>query len=275
MSAVDLGTPVVETNGVRLAYTRKGSGPPVLFIPPAGSRASIWNRYQIPAFVNAGYEVVTYDQRGVAPTTGSAEPCDVATLSVDAAALIEGLGISECRVVGASLGALVAQELAANRPELVSALALLGTRGAPDTFRATLARGQADELRRGPAGRLFPAAVLLPLLFAPRSLADSAFVEEWLMALRFLAPYGAGPAAQFEATANYEGLKDPNRVTCRTLVVSFDHDVIMPPALGAELAAGVGDGTHRVLDNRGHFGFVEPPDLVSPLLLEFFAGSVR
>jgi len=271
MSAGDTATPVVETDGARLAYTRHGSGPSVLLIPPAGSRATIWQRHQVPALVAAGYEVVTYDQRGLPPTGGAVGPCDVTTLSTDAAALIDQLGLGPCRVVGSSLGSLVAQELAAARPDLVSALVLLATRGAPDTFRAALARGQAEELRRGAGGRLFTAAVTLSLLFAPGSLADPGFVDEWLMALQYLTPYGEGPAAHFEATAEYPGLKDPGAVRCPTLVVSFEHDVIMPPELGAAIAAAVPDGTHRVLADRGHFGYVERPDLVSPLIVDFFA----
>ncbi|GGK85019.1 alpha/beta fold hydrolase [Mangrovihabitans endophyticus] len=275
MPRAEFGSTRVESNGARLAYKRNGSGPPVLLIAPAGSRATIWYRYQVPALVGAGYQVVTYDQRGMPPTTGSGEPCDVATLSADAAVLIETLDLRGCRVVGASLGALVAQELAATRPELVATLALLGTRGAPDAFRTALARGQAEDLRHGPGGRLFPAVMSLPLLFAPGSLTDATFVEEWLMGLRHLAPQGEGPAAQFEATADYGGLKDPSAVVCPTLVVSFAHDVIMPPDGGADVAAAVRHGVHHVIADRGHFGFVEPPDLVSPLLIGFFAGGAR
>jgi pimeloyl-ACP methyl ester carboxylesterase len=114
-----------------------------LLIPPAASRATLW-RHQVPAFVEAGYPVFVYDLRETLPSGEPARIFNLADLVTDAAELITALGIGPSRVLGASLGALIAQELTLTKPSLVMAVALIGPRGRTDAFRAALARGYAQ-----------------------------------------------------------------------------------------------------------------------------------
>src|SRR5215831_12721883 len=87
-----------------------------------------------PALVGAGYQVVLMDNRGTGGSDAPPAPYAVADLAADAAGLIEQLGIGRCRLVGWSLGGYVAEFLAAERPDLVRAVALLGSAGPPTAF---------------------------------------------------------------------------------------------------------------------------------------------
>ena len=53
---------------VNLAYDDHGSGEPVLFIAGHGGVGRTWQPFQVPAFLSAGYRVVTFDNRGVGAT---------------------------------------------------------------------------------------------------------------------------------------------------------------------------------------------------------------
>ena len=63
--------PTLTLNHVPVNYVVTGSGPRVLLIMGAGSPGRVWNTYQVPALVKAGFEVVTMDNRGITSTPGS------------------------------------------------------------------------------------------------------------------------------------------------------------------------------------------------------------
>lgn len=83
--------PTVTLNHVPVNYVVTGSGPRVLLIMGAGSPGRVWNTYQVPALVKAGFEVVTMDNRGISSMAGI-DGMSIADLAADAAALIEHLG---------------------------------------------------------------------------------------------------------------------------------------------------------------------------------------
>jgi pimeloyl-ACP methyl ester carboxylesterase len=107
-----------------VAYVVSGSGPLIVCVPGMGDlRASY--RYLQPSLVAAGYRVAVTDLRGHGDSESSfAEYGDVPTAS-DIQALITELG-GPAIVVGNSMSAGSAVLVAAEHPELVSGLVLLG-----------------------------------------------------------------------------------------------------------------------------------------------------
>ena len=98
-----------------------------------------WHLYQVPAFVKAGYRVITFDNRGVG-ATANADGFTTESMVADTAALIESLGIGPVRIVAVSMGSFIAQELMVARPDLVSQAVLMATRGRLDTGTRVLPR---------------------------------------------------------------------------------------------------------------------------------------
>jgi len=90
----------------------------------------------------AGYQVVTYSARGVAPSAASPPPYTVAELADDLAGLLLHLEISDCRLVGYSLGGFVAELTARRRPDLIRSAVLIGSAGEPGPV--ALARCEAE-----------------------------------------------------------------------------------------------------------------------------------
>jgi len=106
----------------------------VLLITAMGGNALDWHPQVVRAFVEAGYQVVRYDQRGTGMSDwiadwNSRNPYSVADMAGDAIAVFDELEIKKAHVVGLSMGGMVAQEIAIQHPERVASLTLLMTSG--------------------------------------------------------------------------------------------------------------------------------------------------
>ena len=109
---------------VELAFDDRGDGAPVLVIAGQGVVGRTWQLHQTPAFLAAGYRVITFDNRGVGATE-DAHGFMTKTMVADTAHLIERLKIGPVRLVATSMGSYLAQELMVARPEVVSQAAAL------------------------------------------------------------------------------------------------------------------------------------------------------
>jgi pimeloyl-ACP methyl ester carboxylesterase len=128
-------------NGVRLAYELYGQGKPVLFLPGTSMVKEAWLGGPAPALAGAVYQVVLVDNPPA--------PYAVADLAADTAGLIERLGTGRCRLAGYSLGGFAAEHLAAKRPDLVRAVAVLGSAGPPTAYLQFLWEAELEMVRQG------------------------------------------------------------------------------------------------------------------------------
>ncbi|MFD0140233.1 alpha/beta fold hydrolase [Streptomyces sp. NPDC127159] len=258
-------------NGIRMHYDSEGTGQPVLMVMGSGSRGRVWELHQVPALTAAGYRVITFDNRGIPPTDECAEGFTVDDMVADTAALVEHLGIGPCLFVGTSMGAQIVQELALRRPELVRRAVLMATRGRSDTLRRALAEAEIalhdSGLRLPPR---YTAVVRALQNLSPRTLADSGPIDDWLDLFEMSAPTSRGDRVhmQFSAMddrlAAYAGIGRP----CQ--VISFADDLITPAHLGREVADVIPGATYDLVPGCGHYGYLEDPDAVNKIIIEFF-----
>lgn len=264
-------TSTARVNGIALSYSSVGSGEPVLCINPAASRARIWETYQVPALVAAGFRVVTFDSRGTAPSSVPPGPYRLPELAADAAGLLDELGLGPCHVVGASLGAMTAQELALARPDLVRSTALLATRGRTDVFRGAMATAGAEAARAsGAIPPRYAALSTVMQLLSPVTLLDDRASTDWIELLTAFPIGGEGAAAQYEATVTPDRLAALSGLNRPTLVAAFADDVLIPPTLVREVADAIPDSEYVEVPDCGHYGFLERPHDVNKRLVEFF-----
>lgn len=108
----------------RIAYDIAGAGPLVITVPGMADLRSTW-RHLVPSLVDAGFRVASMDLRGHGDSDTSFSTYDDVAAASDIAALAEHLG-GPAIVIGNSMGAASAVIAAAQRPELIAGLALVG-----------------------------------------------------------------------------------------------------------------------------------------------------
>jgi pimeloyl-ACP methyl ester carboxylesterase len=262
--------PYVSTNGIRLAYERTGRGERVLMIMGQAAGGNVWSMYQVPALESAGYEVITFDNRGVPPSDVPPGDYSLADLVADTTGLIEALAAGPSKLVGTSLGALIAAELAVSRPDLVSCCVLMAMRGRADAARRAISAGE-RALARGriqlpPA---YDASVSVLQMFSPATLNDDATISGWLDIYEMSAARRAAASGQdaIDLTSDRRAALRAVPVPCR--VIAFSDDLMCPPYLGAEVAEAIPDCDYVEIGSCGHLGYLERPDEVNSAIMEF------
>jgi pimeloyl-ACP methyl ester carboxylesterase len=257
---------------INLAYDDQGTGEPVVFIAGRGGAGRTWHLHQVPAFLAAGYRVITFDNRGVG-ATANADGFTTESMVADTAALIESLGIGPVRIVAVSMGSFIAQELMVARPDLVSQAVLMATRGRLDRAREFF-RSAEDELAA--SGVELPvnydAKIRLLESFSPKTLSNDQAVAEWI-GMFTIWPINLTPGVIRQGAISPQGnhLLAYRSITAPVLVIGFADDVVTPPHLGREVADAIPNGQYLQLADTGHLGFLERPDAVNSAVLEFFS----
>ena len=262
--------PFVSANGIRLAYERNGCGERVLLIMGQAAGGNVWSLYQVPALKSAGYEVITFDNRGVPPSDAPPGDYSLADLVADTAGLIEALDAGPCRLVATSLGAWVATELAISRPDLVSCCVLMAVRARSDAVRRALSAGEVALHSAGiqlPAS--YDAAVAVLQMFSPATLNDEDAISGFLDIYEMAAARRAAASGQNAVDVSSDRREALRAIGIPCRVIAFSDDLMCPPHLCAEVAEAIPDCDYVEIDDCGHFGYLERPDEVNSAIIEF------
>lgn len=265
--------PIATLNGIKLSYDVQGDGDLVVLVMGTGSPGRVWHAHQVPALRAAGFRVATPDNRGIPPTDECAGGMVIEDLVGDVAALIEHLG-GRAAVVGTSMGARVAQELALARPDLVSRAVMLATAGRNDPVQSALSQGERTLHDKGITlpGR-YHAAVSAILNLSPATLRDPVAVRDWLDVFEYTgSAISAGVRAQMQMNEFEPRLEAYAAITVPCLVVGFADDRVLPPHLAREVASAIPGARYEEVADAGHYGFLERPAEVNRLLVDFLRG---
>lgn len=161
-SNITAATKFLQVGEQRYAYRRFGGGAglPLLCLQHFTGTLDNWD----PAVTDplaVGREVILFENAGVGRSTGPV-PRTIAGMARHALSFLDALGVTRCDILGFSLGGMVAQQMAQDRPAIGRRLILVGTapRGGEDIMhleKPTLARYLSDPSLRGYAvlGKLF------------------------------------------------------------------------------------------------------------------------
>lgn len=130
----------------KIAVEKQGSGEPVVLIHGLGGTTNVWGA-QVEELCRR-FTVVRFDLEG-SGRSQAASRLSVQSWVDDLLALADDEGLSKLRVVGHSLGTLIAQHFTAQNPSRVVRLALLGINRAPVDARRQALRDRAAKVRQG------------------------------------------------------------------------------------------------------------------------------
>jgi pimeloyl-ACP methyl ester carboxylesterase len=207
------------------------------------------------------FRLVLVDNRGFGRSDRPDGSFAVADMVGDIVAVLDAAGIDRAHVLGASLGGLVAQELAITHPERVDGLVLACTTpGWPFAYPMPAA-----------SMRLLAATRRMTREAARRRNTENALSARSVqhhpeLVNRLLELQGSRPAdpgvlsAQAAAGARYAGRLRQRRIQARTLVLHGSADTVVDPRNGKLLADRIPDARLVTFPELGHLLFWEDPD---------------
>lgn len=262
-----MDTQLLNLSQGTLAYADQGRGPLVLLAPSLGDIRQEY-RFLAPLLVDAGYRVVTLDLRGHGESSAGWPDYELASVGRDFLALIRSLDAGPALIVGTSFSAGAAVWAAAEAPELVAGLVLVGP-FVRDTMPAWQAKLLFSPLFSGPWATA-AWMTYFKTLYPSTPPADFPQYQDRLRAN--LKEPGRMAAVRGMMTASKQASEERlAQVTAPVLVVMGTQDPdFKDPQAEAQLVAGRLNGQVKMIAGAGHYPHAEKPADTGKTILAFF-----
>ncbi|MGV1681947.1 alpha/beta fold hydrolase [Sphingopyxis sp. NJF-3] len=273
-------TEQTTANGLSITYEDKGprDGPVILLVMGLGGQLTLWPDEFVDALNARGFRTIRYDNRDVGLSTRfeaagvpnlkwmfvkaaiglPVRPAyTLADMAADGMALLDRLGIERAHIVGASMGGMIAQHIAARYPERVLSLtSIMSTTG---NRRLPRARKEAMQvLANRPMGG-DPEDMIAYSVRAARVIGSPGYpAEEARLQRRVRADYERGFYPQGVARQMAAIVADGDRramlkgVKAPTLVIHGEDDPLVPLAGGRDTAASIAGARLMTIPGMGH-----------------------
>ncbi len=263
-------------DGVSIHYEVTGSGPPVLLAMGLAAPSIGWYR-QVPAFAER-YRTIVFDNRGAGRSSRPRGPYTIRLLADDALAVLDALDVERAHLVGVSMGGMIAQEVAIERPERVGALVLASTYAAPRVEAEPPRHFVAMQQAFAAGDPLAFTDAILEATFSPEFLAEPGNREKLLGAFMAASPDGissAGIFGQLAAAMGHDARARLDRIRAPTLVLTGTADGLIAPVCSEELTEGIAGATLCRITGGSHGVNAEKPDPWNRHVLGFLAKHDR
>jgi proline iminopeptidase len=284
----------ISVQNAELYYREIGQGRPI-FILHGGPDFD--HTYLLPDMdrLSGDFRLIYYDQRGRGRSSGNVQPEDVSIQSEieDLEALRDYFRLESVAVLGHSWGGVLAMEYAIRHPDRVSHLILMNTAPASHNdyalFRQEFVKKLGDDAEKRQAlsssaayaegdpdtvaayyriqygatvkrpGDLEKVIASLRSSFTKESILKSWAIEDRLM-------------DETWGLSEYDLLPELRRLSIPTLVIHGDYDFV-PVECSVHIAQSIQGARLVVLEDTGHFSYLESPNAVREAIVDFFHSS--
>lgn len=238
------------------------TGPALTFSNSLGTDFRSWDK-MLPHLPD-GLRIIRYDTRGHGLSDRGPEPPTIAEAANDLGRILDALGVRSTVVVGLSVGGLIAQQLAASRPDLTRALALCCTGakiGSDEAWNPRLEAARAggvEALADGVMERWFS-----------ESFRANRKAELALARLMLTRTSTKGYCELGMAIRDADLREQTKSLRLPTLCVAGGHDGATPPEVVEQLAALIPGARYELIENAGHMPPIEAPETLGRLISGF------
>ena len=254
----------VRVNDVVLHYQDRGDHglPVVAFSNSLGTDFRIWDA--VVDRLGNDCRIIRYDKRGHGLSEATPAPYAMTDHVTDLAALLDHLHVQSATIVGLSVGGMIAQGLAALRPDLVSALVLCDTGHRIGT--AEMWNERIDAVTTAGIGSI--ADGILERWFTPsfRSPENPEFAGYYAMLTRTTVDGYAGTGA---AIRDCDLTESTRALSLPALCLVGDQDGATPPDLVRSMSELIDGAQFEIIENAGHLPCIEQPEVTVSLISDF------
>ena len=270
----------ISANGIALEVEDHGppQGEPLLLIMGLGMQLLGWHEDFVQTLVGRGFRVIRFDNRDIGlsrsfdaagvPSLAIASmrfalgmrvksSYSLADMAADSVGVLDALGIARAHICGASMGGMIAQHLAASRPDRVRSLTLMmttsGSRRLPGPSMkvrgALISRPDATSIE----GIVEHYVKLYGLIGSPAYPASKEYLRERFTVSVKRSYRPAGTARQMVAiAADGDRSRILPAIRVPTHVIHGDADVLVPTPAGRDLAARIPGASLDIVPGMGH-----------------------
>jgi pimeloyl-ACP methyl ester carboxylesterase len=270
--------PLIASNGIQLYYESFGAArnPAVLLIMGLGAQLTRWNQALCDELVARGFRVIRFDNRDCGlstlcdelplPNLGAAFkgmpltglPYSLETMAADCIGLLDGLQITRAHIVGASMGAAIAQIIAGRYPaRTLSLTSIMSSSGnpllPPPTPAAAAALFSPLPARRDRASIVADSIARYIPISSPGYPTAHADLERMFGAEYDRKFYPPGVARQLGSLiANGDRRHLLKSIACPTVVLHGKDDPLIQVACGRDVADSIPHAKLQVIAGMGH-----------------------
>lgn len=251
---------LIKVNDLMINYKISGEGPKLLFIHGIG--ADLNNPISIfKTIMPRHFTVLAFDPRGIGESDKPETEFSIADMADDAAGLAKALGWDNYHLLGASMGGMVAQELAIQFPQRVNKLVMVathagGSNGAPTVIdkidqMTTLEKLYTADTRQNQAWAE-----------ANPDIVDR-FEQESQAAMKAIAGNPQmikGYQRQVEAVLKHDTYDRLHLIKTPTLIIGGRYDGSIPPEVSERMQQRILDSTLKLVDH-GHSSWYSDPQV--------------
>jgi pimeloyl-ACP methyl ester carboxylesterase len=273
--------PRLRCNGLEIEYESLGdpAAPAILLIMGLGMQLLAWPDEFCQRLLARGFRVIRFDNRdvGLSARYGGKRrsnlvwamlaarlrlplrpPYSLSDMADDAIGLLDGLGIAQAHVVGASMGGMIAQLLAARFPQRVLSLtSIMSSSGnrrleppKPDALKALLSRPADPHDLEGVIDHLVR---VFGTIGSPGFPPDPVELRQRLSRSVRRGYYPQGVARQLIAVvASGDRRKLLRTIVAPTLVIHGAADPLVPPEAGRDTARNIPGAKLMLIEGMGH-----------------------
>ncbi|MBK7161022.1 MAG: alpha/beta fold hydrolase [Sphingomonadales bacterium] len=273
--------PKVKANGVELHYEDHGptDAPAILLVMGLGAQMIAWPDEFVHGLVGKGFRVIRYDNRDVGMSQRMEQAATpnlvwsmlkarfglplgvgytLSDMAKDGIGLLDALDVERAHVVGASMGGMIVQLMAANhRERLLSMTSIMSSSGAPGLPgpRADIRRGMMANRPSGAdrdAAVAFGAALVKSFSYPDPARPENAHAE--MTGLAFdRGYYPIGTRRQLLAIiADGSRVERLKTITTPTLVIHGGADPLVPTDGSVDIARHVPGARLEIIDEMAH-----------------------